>query len=46
MGMFHGKKWLYIVVDIIHPKRNKFAMGVTITATSELKINDSKQSLL
>ena len=29
------------MVDTIHPESNKFDMGVKITATGELKLNDS-----
>ena len=33
--------WPVYVVDTIHTLSNKFAMGVKIKATGELKLNDS-----
>ena len=42
--MFDGSLMLWVnlpEVDIIHPKRNKFALSVKIKATGESKLNDS-----
>jgi len=42
--MFDGPLMLWVnwpVLDTIHPQSNKFATGVKIKATGELKLNDS-----
>ena len=45
--MFDGPLMLQVnwpVVDTVHPKSNKFATGVKINATSELRLNDGPYS--
>ena len=34
-----------LVVDTIHPERNKFAMGVKIKTKGESVVNDSPENL-